>query len=140
MRNIFLTQASPSLFTLKMVQTRSAIVLVSLLYMNILLVFHPSKRQDDYNFVLVSNFLLICCFVMYMILKLCSEQANVDTGNEKNLCKRFIGRSFDSYIASLMVVCLPLGMAIISIFSIFAVRNMLTPSVYKRCTKFGTSK
>jgi hypothetical protein len=106
-------------------------IVASLLYICILLAFRPYKRNDDYYLALVSNFLIICCFAVGIILKHCSEEASADTDNEQDLCKRFIGRSFDSYTASLMVACLTLGMAIISILSIFilAVRNILTPTV-----------
>jgi hypothetical protein len=79
-------------------------IVVSVLYMGILLDFRPYKRQDDYYLALASNFLLICCFVMGMILKLCSEEVGNNTDNEQDMCKYFIGTSFDSYKASLMVV------------------------------------
>ena len=114
----------------KMLRLAVAIV-VSLLYMSILLAFRPYKRQDDYYLALVSNFLLICCFVMGMILKLCSEEIGNNTDNEQDLCKSFVGSTFDSYTASLLVVCLTLGMAIISMLSILilSVCNILAPSV-----------
>ena len=105
--------------------------IVSLVFAFILLAFNPYKRKDNYYLALVSNFLLICFFVMGIILKLCSMEAVGEIKNGQDLCMSLVGNSLDSYTASILVVCLTLSMAIITILSIFilAVRNILAPSV-----------
>ena len=60
---------------------------------------------------------LLCC--VGMLLKLCSGEVGNNTENEQKLCKSSVESTFDSYTASLLlIVCLTLGMAIISILSI----------------------
>ena len=59
----------------------------------ILLACCPDKRQDEYNLVLVIQFLLATSFALSVILDLCDED---DTSNESDgTCKIFIGRSIN---------------------------------------------
>ncbi len=85
--------------------------IVSVLYSFVLLAFRPYKRQGDYNLAFLSNFLLISCFSLGIILKLCNQDEDIgpDDGSQ-SFCSRFIGDSFNSYTASLLVVILLLSM------------------------------
>jgi hypothetical protein len=49
-------------------------IIISILYFGILLAYHPYKQHDDYDLAFVSNFLLICCFTLGIVLKLCDAE------------------------------------------------------------------
>ncbi len=88
-------------------------IVVSILFLCVLLAFHPYKRRDNYITALVSNFVLICCFTLGILLKLCDEQ-----DSEIETCKIFIGQQFDSKNTSELVVALTLGMLVLNIGSV----------------------
>jgi hypothetical protein len=74
------------------------------------LVFHPYRRPDDYNLAFLTNFLLICCFTLGMILKLCDKGQQ-----EEGTCQKFIGGSIDPSNASLIVVIIVVGVLFLTI-------------------------
>ena len=81
--------------------------LVSVLYFGIFLAVNPYKQRGNYNFALLSNFLLICCFVLGCLVKQC------EVGND--ICQTLIGSGFDYNNLSILVVTLTLGFLILSI-------------------------
>ncbi len=104
---------------------------VSVLYSFILLAFNPYKRKDNYYLAFLSNFLLIYCFSLGVILKHCNEE------DSKNLygvtsCTSFIGKSLNSFRASILVVVLTFGMLFITINFVLAlaVKKFNTPTAY----------
>jgi hypothetical protein len=106
-------------------------IIISVLYLSILLAYHPYKRHDDYNLAFVSNFLLICCFTLGIVLKLCDAEQEEDSTNVKGTCYTFIGLSLDSYRASLAVVFLALSMLFFAIcfIIILALNKIKAPKV-----------
>ena len=107
--------------------------IVSLLYFGILLAFHPYKNDDNYYVAFLSNFLLICCFSLGIILKLCDEDHNgEEDGIDKiPFCSRYIGLSLDSYNASILVIVLAFSMFITTtgMVVVLAVRRVRAPTV-----------
>jgi hypothetical protein len=109
-------------------------IVVSILYVGTLLAYHPYKRSDDYNLAFLSNFLMICCFVLGIILKLCTDDDDDQDGNtsqNNGTCNQFIGLSLDSYKASILVVILSLGMLLLTVSSIIilAINKITAPTV-----------
>jgi hypothetical protein len=111
--------------------------IVSVIYFGILLAYHPYKRSDDYNLAFLSNFLMITCFVLGIILKLCTDDDDDDgddqdrNGEDSGTCNQFIGLSLDSYKASILVVILSLGMLLVTTYVIImlTVNKIMSPSV-----------
>ena len=83
----------------------------------------PYKRKDDLYLAFVSNYLLICCFVTGIVLHLCE--------GEDEICKEFIGMNLTSYDASVVVICITIGMTIISILFlvVIAINTIKIPKV-----------
>ena len=110
--------------------------IVSALYMGILLAFHPYQMKSDYYLAFVSNFLLICCFTLGMILKLCPDETDANDSYE-GFCRNFVGRGLDSFGASVLVLCLAFGMAIVSILTIaiLTIRKLMGPTIRMVSTK-----
>ena len=83
----------------------------------------PYKRKDDLYLAFVSNYLLICCFVTGIVLHLCE--------GEDETCQKFIGMNLNSYDASIVVICITIGMTILSILFlvIIAMNTIKTPKV-----------
>jgi hypothetical protein len=110
--------------------------IVSALYMGILLAFHPYQRKSDYYLAFVSNFLLICCFTLGIILKVCTDEID---GNEQyeGLCRNLVGRNLGSFRASVLVLCLAFGMAIASTLTIaiLTIRKLMGPTIRMASTK-----
>jgi hypothetical protein len=133
-RKIFLTGAiiliDPEEGSNKLLRLVVAIV-ISMLYHSILLAYHPYKRLDDYNLAFLSNFLMICCFVLGVILKLCTDNDQDDDGNNTGSCNQFIGLSLDSYKASILVVVLSLGMLLVTagFIILLAINKIMAPTV-----------
>merc|ERR1712038_368209 len=105
--------------------------IVSVLYFGILLIFRPYRNDDDYYIAFVSKFLLICCFSLGIVLKLCNGQDKNQGGGDNNICTRFIGLSLDSYKASILVILLSFGMLLttIGLVVVLAVKTIKTPTV-----------
>eukprot|EP00551_Chaetoceros_affinis_P013020 CAMPEP_0203687050 /NCGR_PEP_ID=MMETSP0090-20130426/49378_1 /ASSEMBLY_ACC=CAM_ASM_001088 /TAXON_ID=426623 /ORGANISM="Chaetoceros affinis, Strain CCMP159" /LENGTH=318 /DNA_ID=CAMNT_0050556299 /DNA_START=2876 /DNA_END=3828 /DNA_ORIENTATION=+ len=114
--------------------------IVSMLYLCILLAFHPYKRRDDYNLAFLSNFFLICCFSLGIILKHCSEtdESRDDKGSSISFCSRFISDYFDSFRASLMVVLLTFSMLFVTttFMVILAIKKVKEPITYMSSTGY----
>jgi hypothetical protein len=110
-------------------------IIVSMLYFGILLAYRPYKRSDDYNLAFLSNFLMISCFSLGIILKLCTVDDNddqdYDYDNTNGTCNQFIGLSLDSYKASLLVVVLLMCMLLVtvSLITILAANKIMAPTV-----------
>ncbi len=111
---------------------------VSVVYFGVLLAFHPYKRRDDYNLAFLSNLILIFCFLLGIVLKLCGE-ADKHDDDKISFCTRFIGDSFDFYRASLLVVILTVTMllATISLVAINAMRNTTESIVRMVSTRYS---
>jgi hypothetical protein len=140
-RKIFLTGAIILIDTEegsnKMLRLVVAIVM-SVFYHSILLAYHPYKRSDDYNLAFLSNFLMICCFALGIILKLCTDDdQDNDDGEDSRTCNQFIGLSLDSYKASILVVVLSLGMLLVTagFIILLAINRIMAPTV--RMTSSG---
>jgi hypothetical protein len=105
--------------------------IISVFYTCILLVYRPYKRNDDYNLAFLSNFLLICCFALGIVLKLCNDDEEDYDNDSTEVCQRFIGLYFNSYKASLFVVILSLGMLLFTIcfIVILAINKMKSSKV-----------
>jgi hypothetical protein len=136
-RKIFLTGAIIFIDTQegsnKMLRLVVAII-VSMIYFGILLAYHPYKRSDDYNLAFLSNFLIISCFVLGIILKLCTDDDDMnqyDDSENSGTCNRFIGLSLDSYKASILVVTLSLGMLLVTagVIIMLAINKITAPTV-----------
>jgi len=97
---------------------------VSLLYTGILLRIRPYKHAIDFNLAFAGNIILSLCFIFGIILHFCDG-----TGEA---CELYIGRGFDSYNASLLVVLMTASMLTITlvILFIFTVNSINTPLVY----------
>ena len=106
-------------------------ILVSLLYHSLLLAFRPYRRNDDYNLAFLSNYLLIGCFSLGIILKLCDNEHEEGNGKGNATCTRFIGLSFDSVKATIVVVSAVLGIFIITIALVvfLTVNKIRSPTV-----------
>jgi hypothetical protein len=132
-RKIFLTGAIILIDTEegsnKMLRLVVAIIM-SMLFICILLAYRPYKRSDDYNLAFLSNFLMICCFVLGIILKHCTDDDDEEE-EDSDTCNQFIGLSLDSYRASILVVVLSLGMflATAGLIIILAINKISAPSV-----------
>eukprot|EP00592_Proboscia_alata_P023596 CAMPEP_0194424146 /NCGR_PEP_ID=MMETSP0176-20130528/23412_1 /TAXON_ID=216777 /ORGANISM="Proboscia alata, Strain PI-D3" /LENGTH=2584 /DNA_ID=CAMNT_0039233745 /DNA_START=230 /DNA_END=7984 /DNA_ORIENTATION=+ len=109
-------------------------IIVSVLYFGILLAYRPYKRSNDYNLAFLSNFLLISCFSLGIILKLCTDNNSLDerVDDEKDTCDQFIGLSLDSFKASVMVVILSMSMLLVTVgFLVLLTINKITaPTVF----------
>ena len=103
--------------------------IVSVLYMGVLLAFHPYEQQGNNNFAFLTNFLLICCFILGIMLKLCAGDEG--GGITEQVCSRFIGKNFNSINLSTLCVGLALGLLVISfgILSFLSYNRITAPSV-----------
>jgi hypothetical protein len=112
-------------------------IIVSVLYFAFLLAYRPYKRNDDYYLAFLSNFLLITCFSLGIILKLCNGDEDNDGydfvggDDDTGTCHKFIGLSLDSYKASVLVVVLSVGMLLLTVcfLVIFAINKITAPTV-----------
>ena len=86
---------------------------VSTLYLTILTIVRPYKRDDDFHLSTISSFLMVLCFGLGIILHLC-EGEDDDDENE-GTCHTFVGLHLDSYKASIAVTALAFGMLLIAI-------------------------
>jgi hypothetical protein len=113
-------------------------IIVSVIYICILLAYHPYKRSDDYNLAFLSNFLIISCFALGIILKLCTDDEDDEDGNT-GTCNQFIGLSLDSYKASILVVVLSLGMLLVTVGVIImlAINKITAPTVRMASTGYA---
>lgn len=94
-------------------------IIVATLFFGVLLAFRPYKRSDDFYFSLVTNFMLITCLSLGVVLKLCNDEDVTDGGSYVNLfngtCEQFIARSIDSFKASILVVTIASAATLIAI-------------------------
>ncbi len=97
--------------------------IVSSMYLGILAISRPYKRDDDFYLSFVSNFALVLLFVVGIILQLCN--------NEDGSCSRFVGFSFNFYRASTLALVLVIGMFIVTIvfLTIIALNKVNEPTV-----------
>jgi len=97
---------------------------VSLVYFGILLRVRPYKQAGNLDLAFVSNILLMLCFILGTVLHFCDDNGEVE-------CKRYIGRGFTSYRASLLVVLISIAVLVltVSFLVIFAINAIHTPSV-----------
>jgi len=86
-----------------------AAAFICIIYGNILSYAHPYKRNDDLDLAVISNLLLICCFLVGIIIHQCKETEDVDGGNKT--CEKLFGLS-DSYNATLTAAILTAAMLI----------------------------
>jgi len=91
-------------------------VLCLTLYLTILTIVRPYKR--DYNFYLstISSVLLVLCFGLGIILHLCEGD---DDNENEGTCHSFVGLYHDSYKASVAVTALTFGMLLITVCVVF---------------------
>ena len=89
----------------------------SVLFFSIIAAFHPYKNDDDYHFALIANSILITCFTLGIVLKLC------DSGQDgTSTCNTFISKYITSGSASLLVVLLAFSFLVTAIgLTIFSV-------------------
>ena len=80
--------------------------IVSALFFSIIAATHPYKNDDDYYFALIANAILIACFTLGIVLKLCDLEDS---------CNKFISRFIGPDSASVLVVLLVFGFLVISI-------------------------
>ena len=100
-------------------------IVVSALYLAVLAVVRPFRRDDDAALAYVASLLLICVFASGFILQLCEE------GRWGEMtCDDFVGLS-SSYTASVFVVSLSAGMfAVFCLFNLFRiVLALATPTL-----------
>jgi len=97
---------------------------VSLVYFGILLRVRPYKQASNLDLAFVSNIGLMFCFIFGTVLHFCEDNGEVE-------CRRYIGRGFTSYRASLIVVLITIVMLVVTIgfLLIFAMNAINTPSV-----------
>jgi hypothetical protein len=71
---------------------------------------------------------MICCFLLGIILKHCTDDdQDNDGGEDFGTCNQFIGLSLGSYKASILVIVLSLGMLLVTAgFIILLAINMIT--------------
>jgi len=103
---------------------------VSTLYLTILTIVRPYKRNDDLYLSTISSFLLVVCFIMGIILHLCEG----DDENE-GACQSFVGLHLDSYRASIVVTALAFGMLLITI-SFLLVQTYRAPIIRLHSTGY----
>jgi hypothetical protein len=133
-RKIFLTGViiliDPEEGSNKMLRLVVAII-VSILYFGILLAYHPYKRSDDYNLAFLSNFLMISCFSLGIILKHCNDDDQDENGGNSGTCDQFISLSLDWYKASILVVVLAFGMLLVTagFIIMLAISKIKAPTV-----------
>jgi hypothetical protein len=101
-------------------------IIILALYLCLFLAYRPYKREDNYNLGLVSNFLLLSCFCLSIILKLCDSEDDAE-----GTCSRYIGYSLNSYNASVVVLVLALFMLILTacFVAILTINKIREPTV-----------
>ena len=85
---------------------------VSTLYLTILTIVRPYKRNDDFHLSTISSFLLLLCFGLGIILHHCEGD---DDDENEGTCDTFVGLNLDSYQASIAITALTFGMLLIAI-------------------------
>ena len=100
---------------------------VSTVYLAIIAISRPYKKKNDLHLAFISNLLLTSCFSAGAILRLCDE----DSIDESNVCRKFVGKSLNSFRASIIVVASTVSMLIaVAIFlAALAVNSIFAPIV-----------
>jgi hypothetical protein len=114
--------------------------MVSLSYLVILLAARPYLRNDNYYLALVSNFLLVLCFMASLLLKVCSyEDGKVEFADSSKVCDTFFGLSIDSDKVSLLIFLLTLGVVAITItfMAIIIINKVKGPKVIMNATGYA---
>jgi hypothetical protein len=100
----------------KMLRLVVAIV-ISILYLCVSLIFQPYRRRDDFFLAFVSNLILLGCFSLSIILKLCGDEDESQFSNGTT-CRSLVNSSFDPFQASLLVVILIIGIMVVTVLSV----------------------
>jgi len=99
-------------------------ILVLMLYFGILSRSRPFKRRNDLDLAFVSTILLLCCFILGIALHFCQRDS-------EEVCRLYIGDSFNSYNMTLWTVILTavmMGITVLSLLMI-AVNAIVSPTV-----------
>ena len=105
---------------------------ISAMYMGVLALTRPYKRLDDLFLAYLSNLLLVLTFISGIILQQCEE----DQDDISASCQKFIGRSFNSEKATMLVVGITALMLITSAMFIvtMVLSSVLFPTIKLKST------
>ena len=100
-------------------------IVVSSFYVIILGLAQPYKRMIDRNLSFTCNFMLILLFVLGIPIHQCSDETD-------DICLKTIGRSFNSYRASLVALIVTISMLVIfAAFIVVVMVNYFSASVVR---------
>ena len=91
---------------------------ISIVYLGLLALARPYKRNDDLYLSFASNILLSCCFLMGTVINVCEKG--------EDICHKLIGH-LEPYHASVLAVALTGGMLFISILVLIFVSQTTHP-------------
>jgi len=104
-------------------------IIICVVYVIIVSLARPYKRNDDLYLSVISNLLLTCCFVVGIMIHQCKEEDDWD--EESNSCERIFGLSLNSYQATLVAVFMTAATLIVFTLSIIVltVNAMNEPTI-----------
>lgn len=114
--------------------------MVSLSYLVILVATQPYRRTDNYFLALVSNFLLVLCFMAGSLLKICSyADGNIEFSGSSSVCDVFFGLSLNSNSISILLFLLTFGMTVITICLLFliTINKIRMPKLIMKATGYA---